>query len=119
MMRYPSPIPENNLTSRTPMEKVRFGFYTVKFGSVALCHGTSLVTTYDKNTLRALAPVNQGHVYQTVYLHHLMDALALRAEYDFDETAFNLLKEHIELKQFFPLILDDTETTFHRINLAV
>lgn len=64
------------------MKKVRLGFYAVKFGSVALCHGTSLVVTHDKNTLRALAPINQGHVYQTVYLHHVLDALALGAKYD-------------------------------------
>ncbi|POB47021.1 hypothetical protein [Vibrio vulnificus] len=101
------------------MKKVRLGFYAVKFGSVALCHGTSLVVTYDKSTLRALAPVNQGHVYQTVYLHHVLDALALGAEYDFDTPPFNLLKEHIELEQFSHLILDETEPTFHRIKLAI
>tara|TARA_B100001059_G_scaffold227961_1_gene258429 strand:+ start:2402 stop:2728 length:327 start_codon:yes stop_codon:yes gene_type:complete len=98
------------------MKKVRLGFYAVKFGSVALCHGTSLVVTYDKSTLRALAPVKQGHVYQTVYLHHVLDALALGAEYDFDTPAFNLLKEHIDLAPFSHLILDEAEPTFHRIS---
>ncbi|EGR0791361.1 hypothetical protein EWS92_23355 [Vibrio vulnificus] len=44
------------------MKKVKLGFYAVKFGSVALCHGASLVVTHDKSTLRELAPVNKGHL---------------------------------------------------------
>ncbi|WP_257971609.1 hypothetical protein [Vibrio parahaemolyticus] len=45
------------------MKKVKLGFYAVKFGSVALCHGASLVVTHDKSTLQELA-VNKGHVYK-------------------------------------------------------
>ena len=79
------------------MKKVRLGFYVVKFDSGALCHGTSLVVIHDKSTLRTLALINQEHVYQTVYL----------------------LKEHAELKQFSPLILDEAEPTFNRIKQAI
>ncbi|EJG1646022.1 hypothetical protein LCE44_27415 [Vibrio harveyi] len=52
------------------MKKVKLGFYAVKFGPVALCHGASLVVTHDKSTLRELAPVNKDHVYQTVVLEN-------------------------------------------------
>ncbi|MCU8168293.1 hypothetical protein M2H12_21630 [Vibrio vulnificus] len=101
------------------MKKVKLGFYAVKFGSVALCHGASLVVTHDKSTLRELAPVNKGHVYQTVYLHHVLDGLALGAEYDFDTPAFNVLKEHIDLNEFTHHVLDEAEPAFHRTKLAV
>ncbi len=100
------------------MKTVKLGFYAVKFSSVALCHGTSLVVTHDKSTLRELTPVNKGHVYQTVYLHHVLDALALGAEYDFDMPAVNVLKEHIDLNAFAHHILDEAEPTFHRAKLA-
>ncbi|UJW92807.1 hypothetical protein [Vibrio parahaemolyticus] len=46
------------------MKKVKLGFYAVKFGSVALCHGASLVVTHDKSTLRELAPANKGVLSQ-------------------------------------------------------
>ncbi|KIF46862.1 hypothetical protein [Vibrio owensii] len=97
------------------MKKVKLGFYAVKFGSVALCHGASLVVTHDKSTLRELAPVCKGHVNHTVYLQHV----SLGAEYDFDAPAFNVLKEHIELNKFTPCVLDEVEPIFHRVKLAV
>ncbi|HAT8544104.1 hypothetical protein [Vibrio vulnificus] len=49
------------------MKKVKLGFYAVKFGSVALCHGASLVVTHDKSTLRELAPVNKGQHQDRVF----------------------------------------------------
>ncbi|UQV24865.1 hypothetical protein [Vibrio sp. J383] len=91
------------------MKKVKLGFYAVKFGPVALCHGASLVVTHDKSTLRELAPVNKDHVYQTVYLHHVLDGLALGAEYDFDTPAFTVIKEHIDLNEFTHYVLDEAD----------
>ncbi|HAS6212762.1 TPA: hypothetical protein I7185_20835 [Vibrio vulnificus] len=63
------------------MKKVKLGFYAVKFGSVALCHGASLVVTHDKSTLRELAPVNKGQPASRQSIHfsslHLLAALNL------------------------------------------
>ncbi len=100
------------------MKKVKLGFYAIKYGSGALCHGSSLVVTHDKNILRELAPATKGHTYQSVYLHHVLEALALGAEYNFDTSAFNMLSEHIELNQYTHTILNETEPTFHRIKMS-
>ncbi|WP_253805380.1 hypothetical protein [Vibrio mediterranei] len=65
-----------------------------------------------------MATVNKGHIYQTVYLHHVLDALVLGAEYDCDTPAFNLLKEHIDFNEFSHHILDDEKPLFHHVKLA-
>nr|BAX56751.1 hypothetical protein [Vibrio parahaemolyticus]BAX57011.1 hypothetical protein [Vibrio parahaemolyticus] len=51
-------------------------------------------------------------------MHHVLDDLALGAEYDFDTPAFNVLKEHIELNKFTHHVLDEAEPIFHREKLA-
>ncbi len=109
-VRYPSPS-ENNSTYQHSHEKSK----------TRLCRALPrriLGCSHDKSTLRELAPVNKGHVYQTVYLHHVLDALALGAEYDFDTPAFNVLKEHIDLNKLTHHVLDEAEPTFHRVKLA-
>ncbi len=101
------------------MKKVKLGFYALKFNSVALCRGASLIVIHGKSTLRELAPVSKGHVYHKVYLHHVLEGLALGAEYDFDTPAFNVLKKHIDLDDLTHHIQSEIKPIFHRIKLAI
>ena len=99
------------------MKKVKLGFFSVKNGVDALCHGSSLVVTHEQATLRLLAPPNKGNVYRNVYLHDTLEGFAYGGEYDFDTPAFKVLKQHIDLNDFNYTIYDDVHPTFHRLKL--
>ncbi|MFA0011996.1 hypothetical protein AB4391_01420 [Vibrio lentus] len=100
------------------MKKIKLGFCATD-GDYAFCFGKSLVVSNDKNTLRNLAEVKHGYIYQNVYLHDTLEGLALGGEYALDATAFDLISQHITLNDYEVTDMDILIYPFRSIRLKV